>query len=197
MVKESFLPISTNRVRGYFDILSRKDVDAVTEDEKFTEAFEAMEIGDELGFKGGDYRLKFGGLQADQIKGITLIGSSLGIAPALQILRGMLSMDDITVENIEFVWLNEDRKDFVLENEIEQLELQYFEKFSTTKILEKGLFGRDLTRNSMIDECTTSYQPGRLGIICAPDYHTAMITQFLVSHKKYPVQNIAVIDTPV
>jgi len=197
VLKESFLPISSTKTKGHFDILTRKDVDAVSEEEKFTELLDNMDIGDELAYKGGDYKLKFGGLQTDQIKGITIIGSSLGIAPALQIIRGMLSMDDITVENIEFLWLNEDRKDFVLENEIEKLELQYFEKFSTTKVLERGLFGRDLSRNSVIDECTTSYQSGRLGIVCAPDYHTAMMTQYLISQKKYPIQNIAVIDMPV
>jgi ferredoxin-NADP reductase len=186
--------VSPPKAQGYFEIIVKRDPDTLNEN-NLARLLSNMALGDELAFKGGDYRLRYGGSIADQIKGITVISSDSGIAPTLQILRGILSMDDIAVDDVELIWINEDKKNFVLENEVEKLELQHFEKFSTTKVLEKGLFGRDIGKNSQIEGSTSPFKNGRVAIVCAPDYHTAQITQFLVTQKKYPIQTVAVIDT--
>lgn len=194
VLKEGFHPISSPKSVGYFDVLVRRGQDLDNND-SFSSTLETLNIGDELAYKGGEFRLNFQSTVSDEIKGITLVGSGSGIAPIIQIVRGILSMNDITVENIEFVWLNEERKDFVLEKELEILELQYYEKFSVTKVLEKGLFGRDLARNGLLEESVSPHSDDRVAVVCAPDYCTSSIAQYLGTSKKYPVQSIAVIDT--
>lgn len=96
----------------------------------------------------GKYKLNYQGSD-EAITSMTIIGSGLGIAPVLQIVRGILSDPDTTVNDIEFLWMNEDKLDFIFQEEIESLELKHIEKFFTTKLLENDLFGTDLSRNDL------------------------------------------------
>jgi len=51
------------------------------------------------------------------------INSRLGIAPAVQIARGVLLDRQSTVEDMELLWVNEDEKDFVCSEDVESLEV--------------------------------------------------------------------------
>ena len=51
-------------------------------------ALEKAEVGDELAFKSGKYKLNYQGTD-ESINSLTIIGSGLGISPVLQIVRGM------------------------------------------------------------------------------------------------------------
>ena len=61
--------------------------------------------------------------------------SQLGIAPALQILRGVLGDKRGSVE-MELLWLNENERDFVCEEEIEELEYKHIEKLAVSRMVE-------------------------------------------------------------
>lgn len=88
VVKEPVFPVA--RDDGQFDILlQRTDGNS----EKFTRALSSLSVGDELAYKAGRRRLNYIGQDAE-IRGITILASSIGIAPALQILRGILPDQD-------------------------------------------------------------------------------------------------------
>ena len=190
VVKEGFFPISSPYKRGRFEILARRGPS------EMNDILESLALDDEVAFKAGKGRLRFpkaGVNRENEITGITIISSGLGVAPSIQILRQILS-EDTTVEQIEFLWINENRSDFVLQEEVETLELKHFEKFVTTKVLEANLFGVDLVSIPEIDEATPAFQTGQVAIVCAPDYISEYVKQLLIS-KSYPQESIFVIST--
>ena len=117
--KDSVFPISGPKPRGYFDILLRREKEG---DDSFSRALDSVPLGDELAFKGGRYRLKYAGGDSS-INAVTLVASGLGIAPAVQIARGVLLDRQSTVEDMELLWVNEDEKDFVCSEDVESLEV--------------------------------------------------------------------------
>lgn len=199
ILKESFFPVSDPDKRGSFDIIVRRNPSELME-EKFSKTLESLSIGDEVAFKGGRSRLKFPSnvrnRSSQEVREINIIGSGLGIAPSLQILRRLLSAEDTTVSQIEFIWINEHRNDFVLANEVENLELKHFEKFVTTKVLEGNLFGVDLNVIPEINNAIPAYSGDQIAIVCAPDIISEYLMKLLVT-KKYPQECILVINTPV
>ena len=119
--KESVFPISGPKPRGYFDILLKR---AKEGDDSFSKALDSIPLGDELAFKGGKYRLKYTGGDSS-ISAVTLVASGLGIAPAIQIVRGILPDRESTVDDMELLWVNEDEKDFICTEDVESLEVNF------------------------------------------------------------------------
>ena len=126
-----------------------------------------MALGDEVAFKGGRYRLNYMG--SEPIYGVSVAASHLGIAPSLQILRGILADSKSSVEDIELLWLNEREKNFCLRRR-EELEYKHIEKLAVSRIVEEDLYAAAFAQNELIQEAVTPYDKGRLGVICAPDY---------------------------
>jgi len=119
--KESVFPISGSKPRGYFDIILKREKEG---DDSFSKALDSIPLGDELAFKAGKYRLKYTG-EDGNINSVTLVASGLGIAPAIQIIRGILPDRQSTVDDMELLWVNEDEKDFICTEDVESLEVIY------------------------------------------------------------------------
>ena len=119
--KESVFPVSGSKPRGYFDIILKRVKD---NDDSLSKALASVPLGDELAFKAGKYRLKYSG-KDNNISAVTLVASGLGIAPAIQIIRGILPDKQSTVDDLELLWINEDEKDFVCNDDVESLEVIY------------------------------------------------------------------------
>lgn len=185
VLKESYFPVSSIGTRGFFDILVKR---GGNEASTFVRSLETLALGDELAFKGGKYRLNYLG-QDDPISSMTVVTSGLGIAPTLQMLRGILADRESTVEDIELLWLNENKDDFVCENDVESLELRHIEKLVVTRVIENDIYGRDLLKNEQIQETVSPYEEGRVAIICAPDY-IASALRTLFQDLGYPTENI-------
>lgn len=88
--------------------------------------------------------------------------------------------------------MNEDMTDFVFHEEIESLELKYIERFFTTNLMERDLFGLDLSRSEIVYEAISAYETGRLAIICGPDYICSKSREFLIRND-YPSDNVITI----
>ena len=185
VLKESFFPVSSPDAKGYFEVLVRR---GESKQSRFSRALETMALGDELAFKGGRSKLNYQG-NDDPITSISIAASGLGIPAALQILRGVLSDRESSIDDTEVLWLNEDNADFVCEKEVESLELRYIEKLLVTRILEEDIYGRDLTKNQDIFESVSPYDEGRLAIISAPDWMVSSLRD-LYKDQGYPIENI-------
>ena len=184
VVKESFFPITKVDERGFFDILIRRQENV----SPFVKNLETMAIGEQLAFKAGRQRLAYQG-SAEAITGISVAASQMGIAPALQILRGILSTKESNLSDAELLWLNEDESEFTCEREIESLEFRHIEKLLVTRIVEEDLYSRDVIRNEAVTESISPYDEGRLAIICAPDYIISSLRS-LFQELGYPSENI-------
>ena len=96
------------------------------------------------------------------------------------------------MKDIEFLWMNEEKTDFLFHDEVESLELKHIERFFTTSLLERDLFGLDLSRSELVYEAISAYDTGRLAIICGPDYICSKSREFLLQND-YPSDNVVTI----
>lgn len=183
--KESFYPVTSRYTRGYFDVILRRERENA---DSFATSLSSLPIGDELAFKGGKYRLNYMGTE-DRINAVTLVASGLGIAPALQVLRSVLPDRDSTVADVEFLWLNENKNDFICNDDVESLEYRYIEKLFVGRIIEKDLFGMNMSKNDEVLGSISPYEPGRIAVICAPDYLISKTRNLLLSIG-YPSESI-------
>lgn len=189
VLKGSFFPVSKVTDRGFFEVLVDRKADNA-DIRSFGTNLDTLALGDEAAFKGGRYRLNYMG--NEPIHGISLAASQLGVAPALQILRGVLGDKRGSVEEMELLWLNENERDFVCEEEIEELEYKHIEKLAVSRIVEEDLYAAGFARSELVQDAVTPYDEGRLGVICAPDYVVPGLRR-LFQDLGYPPDNILVV----
>lgn len=193
VLKDSFFPITPSTTKGHFDIITMKPFgDSLSE--RFSRVLETMSVGDELAFKSGKYRLNYQG-DDDPIKSVTMIVSGLGVTPALQMLRGVLPGQESTVDDVEMLWINEERSDFLCAKVIESLEYRYIEKLTITRLVQFDLFGNDISKIDRVRDEVSSYEEGRLGVICGPDYVVSR-ARGLLQELGFPAENILTVVLP-
>ena len=191
--KEPFFPVSSLDAQGYFDIIGRRDRESNSSTDKFTRALDTLALQDEIAFKIGRNKLNYIG-NDDTITQISIVASSMGIVPVIQIIRGILSDPESSVEGVDLLWINEDKGDFFCNREIEKLEYRYFERLVINRVLETDLYGRDLSKVSEVMEQFSEYEPGRVAIISGPDYLISK-ARSLYYEMEYPTVNIMSINS--
>merc|ERR1711998_707706 len=137
--KGPYFPTSSVDAQGYFDIIVRREKDSSSTD-KFSKALETLAIEDEIAFMTGKNKLNYIG-NDDTITHISIVASSMGIVPVIQVVRGILSDSDSSVESVDLLWINEDKGDFFCNREVEKLEYRYFERLFINRVLESDLYG--------------------------------------------------------
>ena len=162
--KESFFPVSDPSIKGYFDIIVKNDKDPI---DNFANAINNLELGDELAFKAGKYRLNYAGAD-ERIDSLALVASGSGIEPVLGVLRGILRDRDSTVEDIELLWLNEKKTDYVLNDDVQALEYRHVEKLFVSRVIQRDLYGANILKSREVADSVSPYEEGRLAIICGP-----------------------------
>jgi ferredoxin-NADP reductase len=187
-LKEAFFPISPPNARGYFDIILRRVSESSSSSDKFAKTLDTMALGDELAFKAGKYRLNYSG-EDSPIDGMTMIACGLGITPALQMLRGILPGKESTVEDVELVWVNEDKADFLCVKDIENMEFRYMDKLALTYVLQTDLYGKDITENERVSNAMSPYEYGRIAVVCGPDYIVTRVRDYF-QDLGYPPENM-------
>jgi cytochrome-b5 reductase len=153
----------------------------------FNRNLDTLALGDEIAFKGGRGRLTY--LGPDAVYGISVAASHLGIAPALQLLRGVLGDRRSAIEDTELLWLNEHEEDFVCQEDVEALEYRHIEKLAVSRIVEEDLYASAFAKSEPVQQAITPYDEGRLGVICAPDYIVPGLRK-LFQDLGYPSDNI-------
>lgn len=190
--KEPFFPVSSLDAQGYFDIIARRDRESSSSADKFTKALDTLALQDEIAFKTGRNKLNYIG-NDDTITQISIVASSMGIVPVIQIIRGILSDPESSVESVDLLWINEDKGDFFCNREIEKLEYRYFERLAINRVLETDLYGRDLSKVSEVMDQFSDYEPGKVAIVSGPDFLISKARN-LYYEMEYPTVNIMSIN---
>lgn len=188
VLKETFFPITTASTRGYFDIVLRRGTLGDAAGDRFARCLDSLALGEELAIKSGRYRMNYQG-EDDPIQSVSMVASGLGITPSLQMLRSLLPGRDSAIEEIELAWVNEDKADFICSKEVESFEYRYIDKFYVSRIVQGDLYGFDVSKNTKVRKALSPYEPGRLGVICGPDYVVSRI-RALFEEMGYPSENI-------
>ena len=192
VLKEAFFPVSSPLARGYFDIMTK--IGGESASDRFARSLSELLLGDEIAYKGGRYRLNYLGSNYP-IKAVSIVASGLGATSALQILQNVLPGDSTTIENVEMVWINENEEDYICTDKIRQYEYGHLEKFTLDRIIEDDLYGRGFTRKDEIKQTLSSFDKGRIAIICAPEYVVGKARNFLTTELGYPLDDIVTIVT--
>ena len=192
ILKENFFPISSSALRGHFEILVRRNTGGGAYD-RFVRSLDSLEEGDEIAFKGGSYRLNYEGAD-NPIKFVTVVSAGVGVAPSLQILHGILSDRESTVEDMEVLWINNDNRDFVCDKDVLMLEKKYEKQLFVTRVSENKLFEQDFTQKDVILGAISPYEEGRIAVICGSDDVILKVRTFLLS-VGYPSQSVLSIST--
>jgi NAD(P)H-flavin reductase len=145
VVKESVFPLTKSKQRGQFDVIIQQSGDVATD--RFAKALQKCAVGDELAFKGGQRKLRYNE-PADPdtrkdgpIELVTLVASSLGIAPAMKMIRTSVEdSDDTTVDEVEVLWVNQDDNDFVCDDDLSALENKFEKQLYVTRLTEPALY---------------------------------------------------------
>ena len=157
--------------------------------EKVPLALQFMKAGDVLGVKAGKRRLDYAGPD-EEIRSMTLICSDLGVAPTLQILRKILpETENSTVEDIELLWINEREDDFILSEEIEELEANFPHRLLVTRVLDDHANDPNTLVNIGLQHSLAPYEPGRLAVVLTSDTLAEKFGPLLCS-LDYPMENI-------
>lgn len=178
--KESFFPISTQKSKGYFDVVVKNENDYAgsIDENSFTSTLKELSIGDELAFKGGRYRLSYAGKQK-KITSLTCVAAGVGITPVLQVLRGVLPESESSINDVELLWLNENGEEFICEDEISKFEVKYYSKFFSSKVVQPDLYGVNMLKNDDILGSLSPFEPGRIALVAGPDYVITKARQLL------------------
>jgi NAD(P)H-flavin reductase len=167
VIKEPCFPVSSSSARGYFEIITKRGGEA--SGDRFAKALSSHDLGDEMAYKGGRYRFNYLGNKYP-IEGLSLIASGLGGCSALQIMKNILTEDSTTIDDLEMLWVNENKSDFIVDKEVEEMEFRYLEKVTISRMIQDDLYGRGLTKRNDVKNAITPFNKGRLGVICAPEY---------------------------
>jgi NAD(P)H-flavin reductase len=137
--------------------------------------------------------LKYRGTD-DPITAISLLASGQGIATAYRILNEILNDPESTVEEVNLVWINEKKKDFVLNSDIEELETRCLDRLQVIRVVDISANNPDTVINDQLKNFMTQYSAGKLVLSCASDVIRVKVGSML-QELGYPDTNVISINT--
>jgi NAD(P)H-flavin reductase len=140
----------------------------------------------------------------DTISSIILVASGLGVLPSVQLLQSIASTStsrSITVDDIEMIWINSNNNEFILSNEVEEVENKLSEKLNVVRICDPDCTYISNTSSSSTSNIITAlkeklprYKSGILVIITGPLYLAKNYIP-LFEDLQYPSENIIYVPT--
>lgn len=191
-LKEGFVPISAPDAKGYFEILVRNQ--GFISGAPFSLALQYMSIGDEIAVKAGKKLLKYRGSD-DPITDITLIASESGIANSYRILNEILNDSESTVEKVDLLWINEKKNDFVLNDDLENLEGRFGKKLKVTRVVDTDVNNPDTLINDQLKDIIPPHKVGAIVITTASTIIKTKTNLLLQETLGYPPANMIDIIT--
>lgn len=155
VLKAAFFPTTVSK--GYYEIVYRN------EDGDFAAVLDSLIESDEIGFKAGKFQLVYKGSE-DPIKSITMVTTGLGITPAVQLLKTVLSDTSTNIEDLEMLWINERKTDFILNQDVENLELKYTESLFVTRVVDTDIENGATKINDKVQGAVTPFEEGRIAV---------------------------------
>eukprot|EP00640_Fibrocapsa_japonica_P001264 CAMPEP_0113934824 /NCGR_PEP_ID=MMETSP1339-20121228/2086_1 /TAXON_ID=94617 /ORGANISM="Fibrocapsa japonica" /LENGTH=406 /DNA_ID=CAMNT_0000936765 /DNA_START=317 /DNA_END=1537 /DNA_ORIENTATION=- /assembly_acc=CAM_ASM_000762 len=205
----SYHPLSPRRQKGEFEIVgrsSRRGNDGALmsqgaghqqqqrsqDEDMFSRVLDTLAIGDELAVRVGRKTLAYRGSYSP-ISDLTLVASgATSILPILQLIRDLLPSSESSVKTATVVWINESSDDFVLYKDLEAEFFKYHRKLDVSCVIDRDLYGHDLTKNIQIQEAIPEFHMGTMAVITGPDYFADKM-KALLGHLGYPEEYLVVL----
>lgn len=162
-LKRGFFPVTSGKQKGCFDVICES-----SDGDDFSNALKLSKTGDEFAFKSGKVRLIYPKSDAT-VSSITIVASGKGIAPSLQLLYKILLDADVNIDDVELLWINPSRIDFLLNKEVEELEYKFHQNLHVTRVVDNDLCNSEVAVNRKVYESVTPYARGRMAVLCMVD----------------------------
>ena len=159
----------------------------------FDEALNKLNVGDEIAVKSGRRQLSQAAKYCDPIKYITLVSSSLGIAPSLSLMHS-ISDSSSAVEGLTMIWMNKETDDFILDDMVINLENQSNGKISVNRFINNNMDDREILYTEDIAKLILRYQQGRVIILCGSESFTNVMKNAFTEYG-YSKENVLTINS--
>lgn len=195
-LKGDFFLASPPASEGFFEIVCPSN-GALTTGASITLELQFMDIGNELAVKAGRKRLVFPVAAVEaEISALSVLASGMGILPTLQLLREVLAEpQSSSVQEVEVVWINDAKKDFILNDEIAALERQHGGRLHVTRVVDRQAGNADTLLNDQLGSAVAPYRPGRVAVVMAEGAVAGKAGQ-LFSSRGFPRAAIATLAPP-
>lgn len=161
--------------------------------DRFQNGLCSLSFGDEIAIKKGRRHLSQGAKLCDPIQSITIAATSSGLPPALQMMQYFADNGSI-VEEVDFIWVNKDTDEFILDEEIQQISESSRGKFNVHRFLIAAMDDPEVFDSDQFTSAIKPYKYGKVVILCGPTkFLEAMTTTFSLSG--YYRDNILQIET--
>jgi NAD(P)H-flavin reductase len=193
-IKKSYYSVAPPSSRGCIDIVGRsKAVLGSRGNTDVDVALRYLSVGDEVAVKAGPHRLRLPEI-GDQIQRIVAVASGEGILPAVQLMRALCADQDTTVADVDVLWINDNRSDFLLNHEVEKLqqqqEVQAGPRLRVTRIVDRELGNADALLNADLHGAVPGHRQGAVGLVLAEGVAAEKCHNLLIS-RGYPENAIA------
>ena len=152
----------------FFCIIKRSDE---THYNSFHESLFKLSVGDEIAIKSGKRQLGQGAKYCDSIKYITLVSSSLGIAPSVPLLQSLRD-ETSAVEGLTLIWMNKQTDDFICDDIVQTLEDQSKGKIRVHRFINNNMNDAEILYTDDLVDLIKPYQQGNVVIICGSEEFT-------------------------
>ena len=166
-LKQGFFVTSAPTAQGYFEVIC-KNGGFVSDGAQFSIAMQFMELGDELAAKGGQRRLTLQSTE-NPITSISVVAYEEGILPTLQLLRSVLADPEASVEQLEVLWINHSKKDFLLNEQVEELQSRYgADRLRVTRVVDREAGNANTRFGEQARDAVSPYSAGRVAVLMTP-----------------------------
>lgn len=155
-------------------------------------ALQFMQPGEEVAVKKGERTLWLPEGE-DDVRRLSVVASGTGLFPTLQLLRGVLEQSESSsVEGIDLLWINDGKREFVLNAEVEDLQRRYEAGncLSVTRVVDRELGNADTVPNEQLKEALPRHRAGTVGLIMAEGVVAGKLLRLFAS-RGYPKDCIA------
>lgn len=168
-IKEEFFPSLFPLDNKHFGVVSR--IAKLSKGDNTSQLIFTIANGDELAFRPGQNEMDNKSKQ-NPIRSLTIIAAGSGIIPILNLLKKTLGNSDFNIERCELLWINDSKEDFIFNNEVERLEMEFGDRFLCARVLDVAIGAKDSILNQKVRESLPLAEEGRVAIVAAPSIVT-------------------------
>lgn len=159
---------------------------------KFEEALKSLSIGDEVAVKKGRRLLSIAAKNCDPIKKITIIATSLGVSPALQMVQYLSAEQASVVEEVDFLWVNKNRDEFICDDLVEGLS-RSFPRLEVTRFINNFMDSEAFETKDFAG-ALPAYDYGSIVVVCGPKSFAELLRP-VVTSRGYAPENVLQLET--
>lgn len=129
----------------------------------------------------------------EEIRSLQLVCGGLGVVPLLSLLQRVFNPNpDLEIERCNLLWINDSKDDFLMLDEVSQLEQRAQDRFSCVRIMDADILVEERALNPNVRDEMAVYAPGSVAIVAAPP---AIANKFLAALEElqYPPANVVYI----